>query len=102
MRDYHFGEGGDDFAESGEALVDVGSLLQAGPFRSRRVGPLRASKIHERDLAHLLRRQVRRLIEAPLREDDGEHGVRSARRFVHVRRCHRPFFRKHTQNFSFI
>ena len=89
---YHFSQGRDDFAQSGEALVDVGPYFEASAFGAGGVGPLRAGQIDQRDLAGLLRRQARRRVVAALREDEREDGVRAARRFVHVRRRHRPAF----------
>ena len=50
---YHFCEGGDDFAERGERLVDVGALLQSRALGARRVGALRPRQVHKADLRHL-------------------------------------------------
>lgn len=50
---HHFSESRNNFAQSGEGLVDVGSLLESCALRSCGVGSLAASQIHQTDLAHL-------------------------------------------------
>lgn len=90
---YHFGESRDDFAESGQTLVDVGSFLESSAFGAGSVGSLRSGQIDQRYFADLLRRQAGRLIETALGEDQRENGVRPARRFVHVGGRYRPILK---------
>ena len=83
-------EGGDDLAERGEALVDVGALLEPRARGARRLGALRAGQVDEGDLADLLGGEPGGLVVLVLREDDGEDGVRAGGRLVHVGRRHSP------------
>lgn len=50
---YDFSQGGDDFAERRQRLVDVGTFLEPGTLGAGGVGPLRTGQIYQRDLAHL-------------------------------------------------
>ena len=47
------GQLGDDQAEGGQGLVDVGALLQALAHDAGLDGPLAAGQVHQADLAHL-------------------------------------------------
>ena len=50
---YRFCQGGYDFAEGGEGLVDVCALLEPGPLGPRRLRPLGPRQVHQRDLTYL-------------------------------------------------
>jgi hypothetical protein len=82
-------EGRDDLAQSGEALVDVGPLLEPRPLRPRGLRPLRARQVHQRDAAHLLGGEPAVRVVLVLGEDDGEDGVAAAAALVHVGSGHR-------------
>ena len=83
-------QGRDDLAERGEALVDVGALLEPRARGARRLGALRACQVDEGDLADLLGGEAGGRVVLVLREDDGEDGVRAGGRLVHVGRRHSP------------
>ena len=52
-KDHLLRECRDDLAEGGQALVDVGALLQAFALSPGRFCSLRSGQVHQGDLAHL-------------------------------------------------
>lgn len=81
---YHFSKSGNDLAQGGQALVDVGTFLEAGALGTGRIRSLRTSQIYQADFGDLLRLQASHLIDTPLREEYCKHSMRAGARFIHI------------------
>ncbi len=73
--------GGNDAAEHGERLVDIGALGRHWADRASRLGGLAASQVNDADARSTLR-YLACVVEVVvhLLRHDGEDGVRAARR----------------------
>lgn len=72
---HHFSKSGNDLAQGGQALVDVGTFLEASALGTSRIRPLGAGQIDQADFGDLFCLETSHLIDTPLRKEYCKHSM---------------------------